>query len=165
MKQLNFRPLRINKKTGKVVVSSYMSWHKVKCANYSDFHLNVISDYKQMNPLDYVYDHNGELLYHFNYNPWDVFVYHGTCLDSGFDWDYLRHDHGSFSIYDGDRYSFHWKGADVQGTPTFSHLTADKIANAGYTNMNEFEPLTVGYVISWLGWFLYHLENSKLKVI
>lgn len=166
MKTITFRPLRRIKKTGKITVASYMSWYKVKCANYNKFSLKVLDEYSALDKSEFVYDHEGELLYHFNYNPWDVFVYHGSCIDPLFDWDYLRETYKSFSIDGGagGHISRHWRGTDCYGTPTFSHLTADKIVDAGYKDLNEFEPLTVGYVIDWLGWFLYQLENSYLKI-
>ena len=166
MKTVVFRPLRRIKKTGKVAVASYMQWNKVRCANYSQFKLDVVPDYKLMDKDEFVYDHKGELLYHFNYNPWDVFVYNGSCIEDGFDWDYMRETYKDFSIDSGGEWiSRYWRGTDCNGTPTFSHLTTDGIANAEYRNVTQFEPLTVGYVIDWLGWFLYQLENSKLKVV
>ena len=41
MKTITFRPLRRIKKTGKIVVASYMQWRKVKTADYSKFKLVV----------------------------------------------------------------------------------------------------------------------------
>lgn len=164
MKEIKFRPLRLHKKSGKIIVASYMEWNKVRCANYSEFILKVVGEYEQMDKNSLVHNHKGEALYHFNYSPWDVFVYHGSSIDDGFDWDYLRNTYGSFSINSGDRTSYHWRGADCEGTPTFSHLTAECVER-NYGNILQFEPITVAYVLDWLGWFLYHLENSTLKVI
>lgn len=166
MKTITFRPLRRIKKTGKITVASYMGWYKVRCANYSEFSLVVNDEYKDFDKSEFVYNHEGELLFHFNYNPWDVFVYYGSCIEDGFDWDELRARYKSFSIDsgNGDWISRHWRGADCMGTPTFSHLTIDGISNAEYKDTDQFEPLTVGYVIDWLGWFLYQLENSHLKI-
>ena len=163
MKTINFRPLRVHKKSGKVIVASYPQWYKVRCANYNEFVLNVINEYYTMNKTDFVYNRELELLYHLNYNPWDVFVYNGTCLDADFNWDYLSETYKSFSIDkgDGSRVMRSWRGCDCEGTPTFSHHTADSIGNGGCWDLKEWEPLTVGYVVDWLGWFLYHLENSK----
>jgi hypothetical protein len=168
MKTIIFRPLRKIKKTGKITVASYMQWNKVRTANYSYFNLNVISDYTEFNKSEFVYNHLGESLYHYNYNPWHVFTYNGTCLDKGFDWDFMYKEYRSFSIDNGGEYiARFWRGADCAGTPIFTHLTADSIADnfTTITNVNEFEPITVGYVLDWLGWFLYNLEKSNLKVI
>lgn len=167
MKTIKFRPLRRIKKSNYIAVASYLCWNKLRCANYvGEFSLQLVSDYENFDRSEFVYNSVGELLFHFNYNPWDVFVYKGSCLDDDFSWENMREQHKSFSILSDDgKISHHFLGADCMGTPTFSHLTADGIVDSGYENMNCFEPLTVGYVMDWLGWFLYQLENSKLIVI
>lgn len=162
MKTINFRPLRRIKKTGKVCVASYMQWNKLRCANYSDFNLIVNPEYEAMDKSEYVYDHDGELLYHFNYSPWDVFVY--TDTDGFVPFDELKGLHNDYTIVRNwsDWVTRMWRGADCNGTPTFSHHTANHCEQ--YKDMQQFEPLTVGYVLDWLSWFIYNLEKSKVKV-
>lgn len=162
MKTITFRPLRRVKKTGKITVASYMQWNKVRCGDYNKFTLVVDTEYKQL-PLDeFVYDHKGELLYFFDYNPADVPVFQSNKLMTldemignnkmyGILWDY------------GGRVNYHMRGADCVGTPTFSHWTADYIADY-WKEPNDFEPLTVKTVVTWFGWFLYQLQNSYLQM-
>ena len=171
MKTVIFRPLRRVKKTGKVVVASYMQWNKLRCANYLDFNLVVVNEYEKMNKSDFVYNHEGKQLYHFNYNPWDVHEHYGSCIDLCFDWDEMRRLYKDFIIvsdHDGKEYrSYSLRGADCAGTPCFTHYYEDMITTDdtwNYYGGDAFEPVTVEYVISWLGWFLYQLENSKIKV-
>lgn len=171
MRQIIFRPLRRVKKTGKVVVASYMQWNKVRCGNYSKFNLIVKNDYEQMNKSDLVYNHKGEQLYHFGYNPWDVHEHYGSCIADGFDWDEMRSKYKDFILVSEDNgslyKSYHIRGADCVGTPTFTHYYEDRVVGDDvwdYYGADAFEPVTVGYVITWLGWFLYQLENSYLKI-
>src|ERR1700728_4561579 len=80
MKEIKIRPLRRIKKTGKICVASYMSWYKVKCADYSKFSLTVDNEYKSF-PLDeYVYNHKGERLFWRDYNPSDIPIYYSDVL-------------------------------------------------------------------------------------
>lgn len=172
MKEVRFRPLRRVKKTGKVVVASYMQWNKVRCANYSKFNLIVDNEYERLNKSDFVYTHGGTQLYHFNYNPWEVFEYYGSCIEEYFDWDDMRKKYKDFILvstdHEGKEYkSYHIRGADCAGTPTFTHYDEDRVTSDdtwGYYGGDAFEPVTVGYVIIWLGWFLYQLNNSYLKI-
>ncbi len=172
MKTIKFRPLRVIKKTGKIVVASYMQWNNIRCGNYSKFNLIVDNEYEQMNKSDFVYNHEGKQLYHFNYNPWEVFEYYGSCIAEGFDWDYMRETYKDFILVSTDREgkqykSYHIRGADCAGTPSFTHYDEDRITTDdtwNYYGADAFEAVTVGYVITWLGWFLYQLENSNLKV-
>lgn len=172
MKTITFRPLRKVKKTGKVVVASYTQWNNLRCANYSEFNLIVANDYEQMNKSDFVYSHEGKQLYHFGYNPWDVHEHHGSCIADDFDWDEMRRIHKDFILVStnrdgGEHRSYHIRGADCAGTPTFTHYDEDRVTTDdcwNYYGADAFEAVTVGYVITWLGWFLYQLENSSLKV-
>lgn len=173
MKEIKFRPLRLNKKTGKIIVASYIQWNKLRCANYSEFKLTVVDEYEQMNKADFVYNHEGKQLYHFGYNPWDIHEHYGSCIAEGFDWDEMRRIYKDFILVsDGGLYgtphkSYHVRGADTAGTPTFTHYDEDRVTTDdtwNYYGADAFEPVTVGYVITWLGWFLYQLENSTLKV-
>ena len=172
MNTIKFRPLRMIKKTGKVCVASYMQWNRVRCANYSKFNLIIVNEYEHLNKSDFVYNHEGKQLYHFGYNPWKVHEHHGSCIAEGFDWDYMRKTYKDFIIVNRDREgreykSYHIRGADCAGTPTFTHYDEDRITTDdtwNYYGADAFEPLTVDYVITWLGWFLYQLENSNLKI-
>lgn len=170
MKTIKFRPLRLNKKTGKIIVASYMQWNKLRCANYSDFNLIIVNEYERMNKSDFVYNHEGKQLYHFGYNPWNVHEHYGSCIAEGFDWDEMRRIYKDFilvSEFDGKPYKrYHIRGADCAGTPTFTHYDEDRVTSDdtwNYYGAEAFEPVTVDYVITWLGWFLYQLENSNLR--
>lgn len=139
-----------------------MQWRKVKTADYDQFQLIVINEYKGMNPDAFVYDHEGKQLFFYAYSPEDVpvFPYHQFI-----DLDAIRAAH--------EQYAIHWspdsppnyssKGTDCDGVPTFSHLTADYIATHK-RDITVFEPLTVKTVTHWVGWFLYNLNNSKLQI-
>lgn len=172
MKSITFRPLRRIKKTGKITVASYVQWNKIRCGNYLEFILNVNNEYENFDKAEFVYNHKGELLYHFNYNPWEVFESHYSCIAPGFDWDYMRKTYINFTLVNKDREgkeykSYHWRGADCMGTPCFTHYDEDRITSDdtwNYYGHEAFEPVTVGYVIIWLGWFLYQLENSHLQI-
>lgn len=172
MKTIVFRPLRLIKKTGKITVASYMQWNKVRCANYSKFYLIVDNEYEKMNKSDFVYNHEGIQLYHFGYNPWGIHEHHGSCIDYCFDWDEMRSKYKDFIIvsetHDGKEHkSYHIRGADCSGTPIFSHYDEDRVTTDdiwNYHGADAFYPVTVDYVITWLGWFLYQLENSTLKI-
>lgn len=169
MKTINFRPLRLLKKSNKIVVASYEQWNKLRCANYAEFTLNIINEYDKMDKNELVHNHLGERLYHFNINPWEVYEYHKRTLHEVFSYDDLRGMHKDFITVYEDGYRFYSiRGTDVAGTPTFSHLTETRITTDDTWNHyggDAFEPITVGYVITWLGWFLYQLENSKIKVL
>src|SRR5688572_7137745 len=95
MRTIAFRPLRRIKKTGKITVASYMQWRKVMTADYSKFNLVVDNEYKLMPKDEYVYDHNGELLYFFNYNPADVPVFQYNPL---FDIEEIQLNHKNYGI-------------------------------------------------------------------
>lgn len=150
METITFRPLRQVKKTGKISVASYLSWRKVKNFDVSVGGAIIIdTSYKGFSLSDLVHNHKGENLFWRDYNPneikqvWDIEDIHNSDM-----W-----------VTDFNMYSA--KGLDVDGVPTFSHFTSQKIAS-GYDDVSEFEPLTVEQVNFWLGWFLHNLENSKL---
>lgn len=67
MKTITFTPLRLIKKSGKITVSSYMQWRKIKSADYSQFILALNYSYKAFKDTDYVYNHKGEQLFWFNH--------------------------------------------------------------------------------------------------
>ena len=162
-KIINFRPLRRIKKTGKVTVSSYMQWRKVKTADYSKFNLVVDDEYKGMSADEYVYDHTGEQLFWFTYAPDEIPIYDFLCLDIH-QWGDVKIPQVPHGINwgSGGNINYNVKGMDCDGVPTFSHHTASGCAN--YKDIEQFEPLTVGMVTKWLGWFLYQLDNSYLQI-
>lgn len=145
-----------------------MQWNSLRCANYSSkFNLIVVNEYDRMKKDDFVYNHEGKQLYHFNYNPWDVHVHYGSCIAEGFDWDEMRRIYKDFILYGKEHSSYHMRGADCAGTPTFTHYDEDYVTSDdawNYYGADAIEPVTVGYVITWLGWFLYQLDKSILKV-
>lgn len=157
----------------KIIVASYMQWRGIQTANYGQFSLIIDDEYKHLDSESFVHDHKGELLFFFPYNPANVMAFQRTVIDQeDFDYHEARVIHRDFIIHhDGGRYGSPWtsyfmRGTDCSGVPSFSHHTADSIAEryGGYYSMNDFEPLTVKKVRQWLGWFLYRLENSRLQI-
>lgn len=167
MKEITFRPLRRNKKTGKVIVASYMGWRKVMTADYSKFNLIVDDEYKKFPSNDFVYNHKGELLFFFTYNPADIPVYDSDA-ERVIDEHWLDKIHESREPHgirwsSGGHINYSGKGMDCEGIPVFSHCTQDYVADY-YKDVDKFEPLTVGTVVKWFGWFLYQLNNSYLQI-
>lgn len=162
MKEIVFRPLRRVKKTGKIVVASYMQWRKIATADYNKFKLIVDDEYKRLPSDEFVYDHKGELLFWFTYKPVDIPV-----LDASpnFNYEAARKKYGhQFIIAHNDGYiAYLVSGLDCDGVPTFSHYQQDRVAR-DYEDMSKFDPLTVKTVTQWLGWFLYNLKNSYLQI-
>ena len=160
MKTITFRPLRRIKKTGKIVVASYIQWRKVKTADYSKFKLVVDTEYKSMIESEYVYNHTGEQLFFFTYNPDEIPIYNQTGI---LDID-LQPIPTPWAIkwIDSNKMFYSCKGVDCDGVPAFAHYTANHCCD--YDDINQFEPLTVGMVTKWFGWFLYQLENSELQI-
>jgi hypothetical protein len=159
MREIVFRPLRRIKKTGKITVASYMQWRKVKTADYSKFNLIVDDEYKLMPKDEYVYDHKGELLFFYTYNPAEIPIFTPPLpdIETIFDTTDARgFNYGQCTNYSG-------KGIDCDGVPTFSHFTADYLGTHKY-DLNAFEPLTVDMVTKWFGWFIYQLNNSYLQI-
>lgn len=160
-KIITFRPLRRIKKTGKVTVASYMQWRKVKTADYNKFNLIVDDEYKKFPSDEFVYDHNGEQLFFFTYNPAEIPVFPYSVL---MDLDVIREENVRYGI----RWSpeggvnYNARGMDCDGVPTFSHIDANHASD--YQDIEQFEPLTVGMVVKWFGWFLFELENSSLQI-
>jgi hypothetical protein len=139
-----------------------MQWRKVMTADYNKFHLTVIDEYKAMNPNEFVYNHKGELLYFYTYNPADVPVFQYTNL---LDLDEVRANNKNYGIHWDyhNHVNYRMDGADCGGVPTFSHWTAEYIAE-NIKSIEPFEPLTVAAVTKWFGWFLYQLNNSYLII-
>lgn len=155
MKEIKFRPLRRIKKSGKIVVASYMQWRKVKVADYDNFILSIDNEYKSLPKDELVYNHNGENLFWRHYNPEEIPMLNRYALVDGEAPPYppmWKTDYGMYSA----------KGLDCDGVPAFSHGTANEIVKDHTRDLSEYEPLTVEIVRWWFGWFLYQLENSRL---
>lgn len=159
MKTITFRPLRRIKKTGKIAVASYMGWRKVKTADYGKFNLVIDNEYKDMPMGEYVHDHEGELLFFYAYNPADIPVFNSQLVD--LEYIFATTDVRGFYGETANHYS--GNGIDCDGVPTFSHFSADYLGKHEY-DVNKFEPLTVGMVVKWFGWFLLQLDNSYLQI-
>lgn len=160
MKSIKFRPLRYVKNKDKIVVSSYMQWRKVMTANYSEFELIINSDHLKMNPEALVYNHKGEELFFYTYNPSEIPVFNWSVL---FNLDDISESYSQYGInwnYD-SAINYNMKGTDCDGVPTFSHFTIDYVVN-NFKRINDFEPLKVKTVVFWFGWFLYRLDKIKI---
>lgn len=165
MKIITFRPLRRIKKTGKVTVASYMQWRKVKTADYNNFALIINEEYKTMPPDEYVYDHNGEILFWKDVDINSIPVLPPYKLQ-GEDFRYPRQWISiNPSSCDNKIYiSYSVRGLDCDGIPVFSHRPQSYVATH-FDDLTDFEPLTVSMVTKWFGWFLYQLENSRLQTL
>lgn len=167
MKDIAFRPLRRIKKTGKVCVASYMQWRKVKTADYNKFNLKISNDHREMPDDEFVYNHEGEQLFWYNHNnpeslPKNHVDIQSIIARSNCDPREFEGEEWKFTEPSG--IGFHWSvdGFDCDGVPVFSHYSSDYLATH-YSDMSKFEPLTVGMVKLWFGWFLLQLENSYLQ--
>jgi hypothetical protein len=166
MKSVTFRPLRRIKKTGKITVASYMQWRKVMTSDYYNFNLLVNDDYKKFPEDEFVYNHRGEQLFWYNHTnpeslPRNYPDINSACKIFGVDKSHFEGEEWKFKEPIGK--GFHWsvRGFDCDGVPTFSHYDANHVAS--HNNINDFEPLTVGMVAKWYGWFLWQLNNSNLN--
>jgi hypothetical protein len=162
MREIKFRPLRVIKKTGKVTVASYQQWRSVKTADYNEFKLVIDESYKNLNDNDFVYDHKDKQLFFYGYKPTDIIVNPEIPNDVGNVYLNFRKDN-PYILLDRGGYKTYWcRGLDCEGVPTFSHYTADYIVSDHTRDYTAFEPLTVGMVKMWFGWFLWQLNNSRL---
>lgn len=165
---IKFRPLRVINKTGKIIVASYPQWRSIKTADYNNFNLVIDESYKMLNDDDFVYNHKGKQLFFYGYNPGNVPIFISTGLEDKhhLKWEpgnnFIIHNKGT--IYSPhDWFTFRMDGTDCDGVPTLNFYTADYITtHSSYIHL--FEPLTVGMVKIWFGWFLWQLDNSRLKV-
>lgn len=167
MKEIKFVPLRRVKKTGKIVVAGYMQWNKVRCADYNEFQLMLSDEHVGFSPDEFVHNHKGELLFWYNHQDPEALSKNYPSIESAI--NILGVDP---SVFEGEEWKlseplsggFHWsvKGFDCAGTPTFSHGTANYIATF-YNDVTEFEPLTVGVVLKWYGYFLWKLKNANIN--
>jgi hypothetical protein len=167
MKSITFRPLRFNKKMGKIVVASYMGWRKLIIADWNEFNLIVADDYKQMPSDEFVYSHQGELLYFMDYDPWEVPIFDhipGQLMIDAIHQYYKHYGIRWNAAGCPNHVNYKMEGTDCEGVPCFAHYPADRLASDEGYNLNDYNPLTVGTVTKWLGWYLYQLENSRLQI-
>lgn len=159
MKNINFRPLRRVRKTGKIAVAAYDQWYKIKCAAlYGGVELYVDPEYRLLPVDEYVHNHLGVPLFFWPYKPDDIAVF--QCPVS-MEYGQLQREFLNHAIrYSEHSWGYRSKGLDVDGTPYFSHLTIDYIAEH-YKDFADYEPLTVGVVLDWYGWFLQGLKTVK----
>mgnify|MGYP003521417859 CR=1 FL=1 len=145
-----------------------MQWRKIKSNDYGTLNLIIDNSYKSMNDSEYVYNSKGEQLFWYNHIepeklPLNYFDIESAVSVFG---EYIReHFKGEeWKLTEPLGKGFHTsvKGFDCDGVPVFSHYSADYIGTH-YTDIDAFEPLTVGMVKLWFGWFLYQLENSVLQ--
>lgn len=166
MKSITFRPLRRVKKTGKIVVASYPQWNRIRTADYSAFALTVDNEYAGLPADEHVYNHEGKPLFWKDcdpaaipvYTPEELRVFEIEIADL-----FARTPHHGIRWDLTGSVSYCVRGLDCQGTPTFAHLTIDYVAEH-YKDFASYEPLTVGTVVKWFGWWLLQLENSSLKI-
>lgn len=158
MKNVQFRPLRRDKKTGKVIVASYSSWRKIKTADCQKTLLTVKRDYANMKHDEFVHNHKGELLYFYRYNPNDIPL---------FDPNSIEDTNAIFAItkvrglknHLSEGYNYSGAGIDCDGIPTFSHFDADYLGTHKYEPF-DFEVLTVGTVLLWYEWVINNLSRT-----
>lgn len=173
MKLVTFRPLRRVKKTGKIVVASYTQWYRIMCAdNNGTFKLIVDDEYKTFPKDELVYDHSGENLFWKDFDPEQI-PYLPPYILREENYEYPKQWRTNYDMGYGDHFSV--RGLDSSGVPTFSHGTHHNLTIGNMHNytldevgevldpMREYELLTVGIVVKWIGWFLYLLRNSELS--
>lgn len=162
MKTIVFRPLRRVKKTGKITVAAYAQWRKIVAADTLPFQLAIDREYDQMPADEHVYDHTGQPLFWRDFDPARIPVFEHTVL---FDLAEIRARHENYAIRwsPGGRvnYSCSRLHLDCSGVPCFSHYSITHVAEV-VADVAEYEPLTVGMVVKWFGWFVYQLENVRL---
>lgn len=169
MKEIKFRPLRLDKKTGKIIVAGYLQWRRVKVADREPFVIDLVADYKRFDPDAQVYNHKGEALFFPEYDPLSIPVLQHTILVTPEAVEAFTTKHPRCGIlWDvGGVTHYNMTGCDCDGVPAFSHKTANEIAassSPGATEwVRQFEPLTVKRVKMWLGFFLMEMRNFKLK--
>lgn len=170
MRTINFRPLRVIKKTGKVVVASYQQWRSIKTADYNNFRLAINESYKLLRDDDFVYNHLGKQLFFYDFNPDDIIINPNIPKLDGFvpsiestnEYLNFRHDNPYILLDRGDYKTYWCRGLDCEGVPAFTNYDIDTIVDSKHIYL--FEPLTVGMVKRWFGWFLWQLDNSNLIV-
>jgi len=150
-----------------------MQWRSIKTSDYNNFNLIIDESYKMLNDEDFVYNHEGEQLFFYDFKPCDIIVNPDIPKSDGFQpssentYEYLNfRNENPYILLDKGDYKTYWcRGLDCDGVPTLSHYTADYIVSDHTRDFTLFEPLTVGMVKMWFGWFLWQLENSRLQIL
>lgn len=164
MKTITFRPLRLIKKSGKIVVANYLQWRKIKVADNEKFKLIVVCDYNFFPSDKVVCNARGEQLFWFDYNPADVPVF---PFFVGFPHTKIRSENERYAIQWGDftgGLHYNSEGMDCDGVPVLSHYDANYIAG-NIKDVHRFVPLTVEKATQLMGWFLYNLDNAEIEFI
>ena len=148
---------------GKIIAASYSQWRKVKNADRNKFQLIIDSEYKLFDLDGFVYDHNGEQLFWFNHADPALIKKAEPSIERAIELFSINPEYieGEEWRLNGS-YGYDTKGFDVDGVPVLTHYTLEYCAR--FTDITQFEPLTVGVVVKWFGWFLYQLENSNLTI-
>lgn len=163
MRKIKFRPLRRIKKTGKICVASYIQWNNIMTADYDIFNLTVVDEYSTMPKDEFVYNHLGELLYFFYFDPNDIQIFDSYKEN---DPERLVNNHYHYGLNHGEDHHINYnvRGTDCYGVPVFSHMTADYIGTH-YSDPFQFTPLTVEMVVKWLSWLMFRLKRTKIERI
>lgn len=161
-KTIKFRPLRVIKKTGKITVASYMQWRRIKTADYNKFTLIIDESYKLLADDEFVYNHEGEQLFFYDLKPDDIKIFVWNKIQ-GIDSQIQGEKNYAIDWGSGSNLNYNCRGLDCDGVPVFSHKDTHAVSQSSWEYIMQFEPLTVGVVKMWFGWFLYQLENSVLK--
>lgn len=162
MQTVTFCPLGRVKKTGKIVVAAYPQWRRILMADYAAFVLAINREYAGLPADEQVYNHAGQPLFWRDFDPEQIPVFEFNVL---FDLAAINAAHPSYAIRwsPGGRinYSCSRLHLDADGVPAFSHYTIGHLAEQ-LAAFAEYEPLTVGIMVKWFGWFIYKLENVRL---
>ena len=130
---LSFRPFR--RVGGKLVVTSYMGWYKIYCANYEGATVKLL-------PFPEI--KKGETIYAMG-KPEGLYGYwHPTKFEPLF-W---REEEDLFMF-------------DCSGCPTFSHKTVVFVSENYPKEIHSFEPLTADIVYKYFEIMRDNLENIK----
>lgn len=153
MKQLSFRPFR--RVGDKLVITSYMGWRKIFTANYEGAEIKLL-------PFPEI--KKGEVVYGMGNPDGQYKFWHPTRFEPLF-WPVngkIRHvgygetseavfEAGVVIKFDGyeSKEDEVCCGFDVDGCPTFSHITVVYVSENYPTKMHLFEPLTAEIVYKY----------------
>lgn len=160
MKYVKFRPLMVQKSTGKIIVAGYAQWRKFWLTRYDKPNVDIVID-SNYDESAYVFNHKGEqLFWRKNIMP-DVLPkrhrrdYNRILATVGI-WEPMGESESGFEGY--------VDGLDCDGIPTFSHGTSKYIASTR-NELEEWEPLTVGIINIWFGYILWRFNSHSIETI
>lgn len=138
--ELKFRPLRKDKKSGKIIVASYDQWRKVFNSK-----LKVVLVLDNYDKSSFVYNHELKQLFFPFENPSEI--------ENTFEY---KEGDIKIDLLNGRKW-YMATGLDCDGIPAFTNYTThDIIVSAGMGKyfkpefINKFNPLTVQTVLNWL---------------